>query len=321
MRRTLLFAVSLVFLVGCISAESATEIRVQDRSPSISEPSDTVKMTVVVANNGNSDADYGSLEVETVDRVEYLGTTSNYQDSFSLCGGCQTIGTVYLKVSENASSGSYPVDFSIENSDSVGMVEKAVLDVDGEPKLLVKGEGSVIQGEDSEISVEIENTGKDTATQVTASLDQPLMSFDYSKLNFGTLDVGESLNRTVEIDTDEKVESGPESIPVRLSYIDDERKGENTSLSVNVLKDVKLAVSQVSSDAVVGSQSRLMVELENIGESEADEIESKLECEDSEVTDSESFVGSLDSDESVPTVYRLIPQEDSTQCTIEYKRL
>jgi len=312
-----LFAgILMVFSVGIVSAQPVTEIQVQDHSPSIAEPGDTVEVSVVVANNGDSEASYQSLDVETVDGVSYRGTTSNYKDGFSLCGGCQTIGTIYLKVSKDSSSGTYPVDLNLENADSTGVVEKTVLEVDGRPELVLKGNGSVMQGESSEIDLELENTGKDSASQVTASLSHPLISFQPSKIDFGSIKTGESIESTVEINTDENLESGPETLPVTLSYTDEGRIIENTSVPVNLLKDVELVVSQIESDGVVGSESRVMIELENTGESKAEGIQSIIECEDSNVPDSESFVGSLDSDESVPTVYHVVPERENVECTL-----
>ena len=314
--KKLFVGILMVFSVGFVSAQPVTDIQVQDQSPSIAEPGDTVRLSVVVANNGDSEASYQSLDVETVDGVSYRGTTSNYNDGFSLCGGCQTIGTIYLKVSKDASSGSYPVDLNLENADSTGVVEKTVLEVDGSPELVLKGNGSVMQGESSEIDLELENTGKDSASQVTASLTHPLISFQPSKIDFGSIKTGESIENTLEINTDENLESGPETVPVTLSYTDGDRFVENTSVPIDVLKDVNLVVSQVDSDAIIGSESRVMIELENTGESKAEGIKSKVECEDSSVTDSESFVGSLDSDESVPTVYHVVPEKEIAECTL-----
>jgi len=312
-----LFAgISILFFLGIVSAQPVTEIQVQDQSPAIVEPGETVEMSVVVANNGDSEEDYQSLDVETVDGVSYRGTTSNYKDGFSLCGGCQTIGTIYLKVSNDASSGSYPVDLNLESADSTGVVEKTVLEVDGAPELVLKGDGSVMQGGSSQINLELENTGKDLASQVTASLSHPLISFQPSKVDFGSLETGESIENTVEINTDEDLESGPETVPVTLSYTEGTRITENTSVPIDVLKDVKLVVSQIESDGVIGSESRLMIELENTGESKAEGIKSKIECEDSSVTDSESFVGSLDSDENIPTVYHVMPEKEKVECTL-----
>jgi hypothetical protein len=247
-----------------------------------------------------------------------MGTTSNLNQEFSLCGGCQTTGTLYLKVEENASSGAYPVDISVVNSEGYGVVEKSVLEVDGSSELLLNGNGSVKQGEDSELNLEMENIGQDSATQVTAYLQYPGITFQPSRIGFGNLEPGETVRKTVKIHADEKVVSGPVTVSSTVEYREDSSERiRNSSVPLKVLKDVHLAVSKVDSEAEVSSSSGFMVELENIGSSEAEQIRSNLRCADASVLSGESFVGSLEEGESVPTTYSIRPNRKEVQCSIQ----
>ena len=314
------FALSLFMVVGFVSAETSTEVQVQNQNPSIAEPGDTVKAVVVVSNDGDSLGEYDSVEVETVSEIEYTGTTSNYGQAFSLCGGCQTIGTLYFNVEENASSGTYPFDIEIRNSQGLGVVEKSVIEVDGSSNLIFSGNADVKQGEDTPLELKLENTGSDVAKQISATLRHPLIGFNSSKVSFGSLEPGEVRRKSVNLNTDEDINPGPESINSILEYREDGNKvSRNSSISINVLKNTELVISDFESDAEVNSDSRLMIELENVGSGEVEGINSRLSCDGASVIVGESFVGSLESDESVPTVYSISPSREKVTCNVDVK--
>lgn len=312
-----IFAFSLLMIVGFVSAETNTEIQVQDRSPSIAAPGDTVKTVIVVSNQGDSSGEYDPIEVEKVSEIEYTGTTSNFGQNFSLCGGCQTIGTLYFKIKENTSSGTYPFDIEVQNSEGFGVVKKSVIEVDGSSNLILTGTSDVKQGESALLEIKLENTGSDVAKQTSATLKHPFISFNSSKVSFGSLEPGESTEKPVLLNTDEEIESGPESINSILEYREDGKElSRNDSLSLNVLKNTELVISGLESEAEINSDSRLMIELENVGNGEVEGINSKLDCDGASVIDGEGFVGSLESDESVPTVYSISPRIEEVTCNL-----
>lgn len=312
-----IFAFSLLMIAGFVSAETSTKIQVQDQNPSIAEPGDTVKAVVIVSNDGNSIGAYDPVEVETVSEIEYTGTTSNLGQNFSLCGGCQTIGTLYFNIEENASSGTYPFDIEVQNSEGFGVVEKSVIEVDGSSNLILTGNADVKQGESTLLELKLENTGSDVAKQTSTTLRHPLIGFNSSKVSFGSLEPRESNRKSVLLNTDEEIGSGPESINSILEYKEDGKSfSRNSSVSLNILKDSELVISNFESEAEVNSDSRLMIELENVGSSEVEGINSKLDCKEASVIDGESFVGSLESDESVPTVYSISPIKEEVTCNI-----
>lgn len=317
MKKHLLIA-TLILLIGITAAQPKTEIQVQDQNPGIADPGDTIRMDILVSNNGDSSGEYQPINIEAVPSIEYKGTTSNLAEEFSLCGGCQTTGIIYLKVRENASSGTYPVDIGIQSTENIGVVEKSVVEVDGSSELILTGNGTVKQGESSEMKIQLENIGRDIATQTTVSLSHPLISFQPSKTSFGSLEPGDSAERSIEINTDEKIESGPETIHSTVEYREDgKRITKNSSVSLDILKDVEIVISQFKSDARVSSSSRTLVELENIGNAEAEGIRSELECEGASILDGESYVGSLEPDESVPTVYSISPEQEDVNCRVK----
>lgn len=315
MKKTLLFLTILLF-TSLGLAQPQTEIQVRDITYQPAEPGDTIEIDVLVRNAGDSDATYQPLKVESTEHIEYKGTTSNFVDDFSLCGGCQTVGKVYLKVKDDASSGSYPLDIIVRNKEDIGVVEKTKIEVDSRPNIITTGQVKVKQGETKQFDLGLENIGKDKATQVTVSLKHPKMNFNPSTVLYKNLNPEESDVQTITVNTDNNLDSGPHTAQAMIEYVDNGNQIiQNRSIPVQVLKDVELTVSEVKTeDAVQDSESRIMVELENTGNSKAESINSQLECENVIHMDNQDFVGSIDSDESIPTVYKIIPKQKSTKC-------
>lgn len=313
------FLTTLMVLTPLSSATPQTEIQVRNINPKPAAPGDTVRLDLLVKNAGNSEGTYKSMEIETTEAITYQGTTSNFDGNFSLCGGCQTVGTVYLKVDEDTTSGSYPLDVKVVVTDEISVVEKTVIEVESTPNIIATGEAEVKQGGSSEFDLELENIGRDEASQVTVSLNHSRINFNPSTVRYSDLGVDGSELKTVEVTASEDIRSGPTKARATIEYVDDnQRMTQKRSIPVQILKDVELAVSRVETEgAVIGSKSRLMVEMENIGNSEAKAINSQVTCDGAEETEDTDFVGSLDSEESVPTVYYVTPEQKSVDCTLD----
>ena len=308
----------VVFFFGTVFAQPQTEVQLQDRNPSFPAPGDTVKLDLLVSNEGTSEQRYRPLEVETVEGLAYRGTTSNFGEAFSLCGGCQTTGTLYFQVSKDAQSGAYPVDIKATGNRGSGIVEKTEVEVNGSPNLILETDTEVTQGNTSVSDIKIENIGTEKASELSVNIEHPLISFQPSKIFFGNLKVGESKNASFELEVDQDLGSGPESIDALIEHRDGGVKAmENSSINLDVLKNVDLAISHIESSAEIGSSSRVMVELENVGDSEAERISTNLKCQNGVVSDGQDFVGLLDADESVPTVYSVTPKSESMDCTLD----
>jgi hypothetical protein len=307
----------ILFLFETVVAQPQTELQVQNRNPIFPAPGDTVELNLLVSNEGTSEKAYRPLEVETVKGIDYRGTTSGFGEAFSLCGGCQTTGTLYFQVSKDAQSGAYPIDIKATGNNGIGIVEKTEVDVDGSPNLILETDTEVTQGNTSISEIKIENVGTEKASDLSVNLEHPLIAFQPSKIFFGNLEVGESRNASVEIKVDDNLGSGPESIDALIEHREGSvRAVENSSVNLDVLKNVDLAISHIESSAEIGSSSRVMVELENVGDSEAERISTDLNCQNEVVSKGQDFVGSLDAGESLPTVYSVTPKSESTDCTL-----
>lgn len=317
MRKLQIIAIIIVFS-PLVTASSQPEIQVENVTPQPGSPGDTVKIQLLAQNQGSTGGEYEGIGVETGSSMTLLGRTS-LDDSFYLCGGCQKTGTFYIKISENAVSGSYPIKFSLTN-DETGIIKNSVIEVDGKPNPIVSAEDlEVKQGGETRFNVSVSNHGTDKSMETVLSLNNNDMSFSPSKANLGQIDAGETKEVPVGLDAGEDLSNGPSEIKAEIDYRDgSENLEKQSSFSALVLKDANMVVSQIDIDeSEIGSETRVMIELENTGPGEASNISSELRCDKAAVQNSRAFAGSLDSDESIPTVYSVVPESETAECNIE----
>jgi len=317
MRKLQLLTV-LVLMFPAAMASSQPEVQIENMAPQPGSPGDTVKIHLVAQNQGSTGSTYEPVKVETGENISDLGRTS-MKESFYLCGGCQKVATFYLKISENAVSGNYPIEFHL-TSDGTGTVENAVIEVDGKPNPVVSAEDmEVKQGGETSFNLSVSNHGTDVSSDTVITLSNPDMSLSPSKIHLGPVNPGETKERTVDLDAGENLDNGPSKVDAAVEYRDgSENLNKQSSFSSLVLENAEIVVSQIDTEeAYIGSETRVMVELENTGAGEASKISSQLSCENANVKTSKAFVGSLDSDESVPTVYQVVPDSKKVGCDVK----
>lgn len=317
--RIILLGAVLLFLASTATASVGPKINVKSIDPAPSEPGDTVKVTLTVANDGTTSSDFRYVETETTDGIDVIGTTSGLKEDFTLCGGCQRIGTIYLKVDQSARSGTYPVDFVI----SPGKEEfstTADIEVEGTPNLIVETEEThLVPGIYSNLDVTVRNIGTGRASEATLDQDEEMFSTLPQTIEFGDIEPGENVTRSARIVGDENLESGIKNLNFNLEYNND---GEETSKSVDIpvtidnLADLAIETLE-STSAVIGQPSTVTVEVENLGPGEAETISSQITCENAEVLTGKAFVGQLDDDESVPMIFEILPSERISKCSVE----
>ncbi|MFB6209694.1 MAG: COG1361 S-layer family protein [Candidatus Nanohaloarchaea archaeon] len=311
-------AIAILLMVPFTYAAPEPVITVQNVEPQPSEPGDTVELSVLVKNEGDRSARFSPLGVETVEGVRFIGTTSGFRKSFSLCGGCQKTGLLYFKVKESADTGRYPVDLNI-SSGRYGVVEKFRLSVDGEPNLVINsGRIEMTPGENVTTKVEIENIGSDEASQVVLGSASDTFSVSPPETVLGEVKPGETVEKRLRVSADESTDSGLKSLELSLDYRDESESGENTvKLPVKVLEKAELTVSDVEVEkAVIGKETTVTAEIENLGPGEAEQIVSSLECEGARVKSGKSFVGQLEDEENVPMVFTVEPESVRAECTL-----
>ncbi len=317
MKKLVMVAI-LVLLSSFAAASVQPDITLEKIDPQPASPGDTVKMYVVVSNDGSDGATFEPLEVETVENVNFIGTTSDFAKEFSLCSGCQKTGTLTFRVSPDAFSGEYPVDVRVWRED-FGIVGKFEINVDGTPNLVVNAEEfRVAPGENTTKKLTVRNIGTDTASQVTVRSGDDSITLGPSETVFDSIPPGEEKKREIRLKADKNTESGTRNLELELSYRDENtEKSSSKTISGEVLEKAEIAISDFSvENKVAGKQTTLTVQLENLGPGEAERIVSEIKCENAEVSSAKSFVGQLGDEESVPVTFSITPRAGDVRCTL-----
>lgn len=308
----------LTLIVLTVSGSAMASTTVSDISKSKVTPGNTFTVQATIDNTENEPKTYKPLTLDLPNGFEVINQPK--EGLTGLCAFCKVERTFKIKAKNEVASGTYQIDLEPDSSYDTGFGQEETFSivVDGEPDLFISmNTTEVVQGKDSEALLEIRNTGTDTASQTSVMISMPETSFDPSKMYLGSLRPGETVVKNISIRTSDSISSGAHNIQITSEYRDEGRKVEKkASSSVYIQEDAEITVSQIQTeDAYIGSETRVMVELENTGPGEAEKISSNLSCENSEVQDSKAFAGSLDSEESVPTVYQVIPNSDEAICT------
>ena len=317
MRKLLVFILIIAF-TGFASANVEPRINVEEISEQPAEPGDLVKVSVVIANDGTQEGKFGPIQVRTLEDAEYVGTTSTLNKTVTLCGGCQQVGSVYIRLDEDAGSGSMPVRISVPTRE-ISVSETSNIEVDGSP--VITGSVSEVDapiGEKRNITITVENIGSETATSSSMELQSGRFSFTPSSLNLGGLEPGERVMREIALRPDESLTSGTRRFNVTVSYTEDsERRKEAFTGSINVVDRAELTLDEFEAEELVIDQSsRVSAEIENLGPGEAENLRVNMTCSGAELSSQSAFVGQLGDGESIPASFKTQPSKENVSCRI-----
>lgn len=313
--KLLLLAVVIIFA----SSSAVASTTISDISDTRVVPGSSFTVQATIHNTGYEDATYKPLVLDLPEGFEVIERPD--RELIGLCADCSVERTFNIRVKEGTPSGSYRLKLEPDPSYDTGFGQEKtfLIVVDGKANLFASMDvPEVMQGGSTEASVKIRNTGTDTASQVSITLSMPDARLNPSKLYLGSLKPGESVVRTVELRASDSIPSGPSEIQIASRYRDEGKIVEKASSSVYIQENAEITVSQVKTgEAFIGSETRVLIELQNTGPGEAEKLSSHLTCKNAEVQDSRAFAGSLDSEESVPTVYRVVPRSEEVKCVVE----
>lgn len=175
------------------------------------------------------------------------------------------------------------------------------------------------------MAITVENLADTRFRNIDVSLQPPnggeIAVMDSSRRRIPAMDGGEQATVSFTLGTSEQARDGVTAIPISLRYEDIRGQLLNTTESTGVMisgtPDLVLSRFQPD-DPMIGKETRVLAEIENIGTAEADQIETMLSCDGATVQQDRAFVGSLDEDESFPTEFLIRPQNRSVICTTEF---
>ena len=317
MRKTILLpAFLLLLLIPQVSASTLPELNIENISPSEPGPGDSFSVDLKIEGGRESFQSTG-LRVETVEGIQYLGTTSATAEEFRLCAGCIRTSKHYFRISEEAVAGTYPLKFVLEGSSGTGSVGKYDIKVEADSKLVFNSEKmETVPGEDVEGSFTLKNTGKDTASDITVGFGNSHLSVKPGEMDIGSLEPGESYTGEIEILSDDSLESGFRRIDVNIDFKEDsQQKKKSSQMTLELLEQAELAMEDFRvEEGVIGDRLGVTVDVENLGPGRAEKLKSELSCEGAEMDVSKAFVGKLNDDESVPMVFQIVPEQKKVEC-------
>lgn len=306
-------------LAPIAAAETKPDITVRSVEPAVAAPGDTVRVSVLVANDGTTRGAFGPVTLETVDGIAVTGSTSSLAEEFSLCGGCQRTGTFYLQVDEAAMDGTYPFDVRLPAGDTA-LIESSEIEVDGRSSLVLTASNvSIVPGETAPITLELSNIGTDAANEVVISAETDGFAVSPSARSLEGLASGQGTTMPFTLRADSEMDAGVRSLAFTATYTEDNTERETTfSVPVDVAQQAEIAIDNVAGDSLtIGEPSDVTVDIENLGPGEAERISMELSCDGAEVQNGRSFVGQLGDGESVPAVFTIVPGQQDIGCDIE----
>lgn len=314
-----LFFLSLILLIPLAAADPQPEITIEEISEQPATPGELVKVSVVVANDGETDGTFGPISVDSIEGISYSGTTSTLNGSFNLCGGCQRVGSVYLQLENDLNSGSYPVKVTTPSND-ISVSKTATLEVDGDVVLTGGLDEMIISQDDKGFTdVEVENVGADTATSSLLRFHSERFSFTPNTISLASLEPGDSIDRNISVVSDENLEAGTKNVNFSVEYTEDSvRKKSYLSGVIRVNDRADLTLDEFEAEELtVGEESRLSVEIENLGPGDAEKLVVETDCSGAEMISSKSFIGNLEESESIPASFRMKPDQRDVSCSID----
>lgn len=311
----------IAFFLFLISSSTAS-ITISDLSTSTVEPGGefTVKATI-----NNPDLESKTYKPLTLDLPEGLKVVERPEEGLKeLCASCSDERIFKINVDAAVDSGTYLIDIQPDEKydQGYGQEEEFTITVDGEANLVTKLERpEIILGEEKEALLQIENIGTDTASEVVIRPENTGITFQPGTLIVGEINEGEIYSENLTVHLSESLSSGVHNTAIDLRYKDEtNQKTSSSQVSVKALEDSEIIISSTEfDDMVVGQKSSAVIELENQGPGEAENVSTTLNCQNASLKTNRAFIGQLEDEESVPTVFEIKPTEKDIKCSMEIR--
>jgi len=317
MRLKLLASVTfLILLAGTVT--SATTV--SELSTSSIEPGGEFTVKATISNPEIEEATYKPLKLDLPEGLKVVDRPE--QGLKQLCGSCTDERVFKVKADSDISSGTYKIKIEPDQSysEGYGQEEQFTVTVDGHANLVVKlGRPEIEQGGQAQALLEVENIGTDTASEVVIEPRNSEISFQPGKITVDEIREGKTYTENMSLNLDESLPSGIHETAIDVYYKDEtQQKTSNSKASIETLEKSDIVISSTEIEkAVKGEKTDMVIELENQGPGEAENVSTKLQCNNASVKSDKAFMGQLAEDESVPAVYELTPQKQDLECNIQ----
>ena len=308
----------LLFMAANVSASTT----VSELSTSTVEPGGEFNVKVTISNPDLESKSYKPLKLDVPEGFTVIDRPE--EGLKTLCGSCSDERVFKIKADSDISSGMYRIDVKPDSSynEGFGQEEQFTITVDGEPNLVATLERPEIKlGEEAQAQLQIENIGTDAASEVVVEPENSNVFFQPGKLTVDEIDQGEVFRKNLTVSLEESIESGIYTTMFDISYRDEtEQKSSQSKVSVKALEKSNLVVSNAEfGEATIGENMDALIELENQGPGEAENISTQIQCGNATIDKDRSFMGQLEEDESVPAVFEITPQEKNVECSLNVR--
>lgn len=305
-----------------VSGETFFEVDSEDKTISQGE---TKTFDAVIKNVGGSST--GSVKVtfgNTAD-IQVLGANTFYFDNIDFDDEKKFEITLYAR--DNLVSGTYPIPIEIEYNDGSsvrsqsleagvlvgGDVLLKVANIQTTPKEVKPGNNYVL------VSVNLENAGDDDAKGVSVVLSSDEFESSYSDNNnvfAGRIDSGSYSNLKFYIDVPKDVLSGVYEMKLDVNYLNMIGDEFNETLYVPIYIKEKpiLEIKSVEAVGKAGEIIEVKVEVENIGEENAEEVDIRLISDSSlpfTIEERSVYLGGIGSGESKIGIFNVLASRDA----------
>jgi hypothetical protein len=308
----------LVFMAANVSAS----MTVSDLSTSTVEPGGEFTVKLTISNPDFESKSYKPLELDLPEGFTVIDRPE--EGLISLCGSCSDERVFRVKADSDISSGMYKIDVRPDSSydEGFGEEEQFTIAVDGEANLVAALERPEIKlGEEEKAELRIENIGTDAASEIVVEPENSKIFFQPGKLTVDKIETGEVFRKNLTVSLEESIDSGIHTTTLDISYRDEtEQKTSQSRVSVKALEKSNLVVSNAEfGEAAIGGNMDALMELENQGPGEAENISTQIQCSNATIGKDRSFMGQLEEDESVPAVFEIKPQTEKVECILNVR--
>ncbi|MBU0953339.1 MAG: hypothetical protein KKA90_02885 [Nanoarchaeota archaeon] len=331
MKHLLLVACIVFLLLPTIGAAQIPSITIEDVSPQPVEPGKNVTIVTKFVSKEQAIMDF-TLDLVMPDSFTLISKDGVLGET-SICGFCTQQKTYIVAIGSSTISGTYILQLK-GSSGTFSVTAPITVQVTGNPNLLVATDqdnlGKLVAGSPFSLDVVITNIGTAVASEVTvAPSSTNFIPLGGATKSVGIIAPGKSKTVTFNLLVGESVSPNAYSLPMNISYVDDEGNAVSVLSSIGVLvinagqlslQSMKIA-TQLGSPSISAADSFTMIaRIENVGHGTADFITTEIHCS-FDGGSKKSYLGSLDEGEDAPAVFDFLPAQagdHSCDLTVSY---
>ncbi|MBI4895401.1 MAG: hypothetical protein HY831_02810 [Candidatus Aenigmarchaeota archaeon] len=325
MKKIAIIFAALIIFSSLAFAASLPTILVDKVDPQPAEPGKDITIDITLFNKETRETGDFSVTFETSYPIILKSSTEDLT-KVNLCGGCSKKNKYFLTIDSSAVSGTYPVYIKALSGGSE-ISQRVDITVKGIPNIIFSadslGLNNITPNTQFFVDLNLTNIGSGSARQIKIQPESiNFVTLGGSIQTIDTLGPSKSKIASFNFLPSSSLDANSYTIPIKISYLDDQGNSINTSqnLGVKVVNKGQLSIKTIKVVSDTGSTIiskdqpfTIIIRLENVGKGTANSITANLECPFTEKK--KSFLGQLKKDEDAPVVFNIVSNKDGDfQC-------